>query len=110
MELIKKYSHTHPENESLSFNIKRMEDVYDITQGKPDDAHRHDYYIILLVKKASGKHIIDFNEFDLADNQMFFISPGQVHQIIENEKSYGHILHLFPSVSYRKWNRKMLYR
>lgn len=92
MELIKKYSHTHPENEALSFNIKRMEDVYDITQGRPDEAHRHDYYIILLVKQASGKHIIDFNEFELSKNQMYFLSPGQVHQIIENEKSYGHIL------------------
>lgn len=92
MELIKKYSHTHPENEALSFNIKRMEDVYDITQGRPDVAHRHDYYIVLLVKQASGKHIIDFNEFELSKNQMYFLSPGQVHQIIENEKSYGHIL------------------
>ncbi len=52
----------------------------------------HDYYIVLLIKKASGKHIIDFNEFNLGPRQMYFISPGQVHQIIEKEKSRGYIL------------------
>ena len=90
--MIKKYSHTHPEDENLSFHIKPMEDLYELTQGQPDVAHRHEYYIILLVKKASGKHIIDFNEFELGIRQMFFISPGQVHQVMEKEKSLGHIL------------------
>lgn len=89
MQKIKTYKNLHPEKQRLSFDIKRMEDIYEKTKGKTDEPHRHDYFIILLVKSAKGKHIIDFNEFELGPKQMNFISPGQVHQIIEKEKSFG---------------------
>jgi AraC-like DNA-binding protein len=69
-----------------------MEDYYDERQGKKDIPHRHDYYTVLLVKKASGIHYIDFNEYELAANQVFFVSPGQIHDVAENEKSYGYIM------------------
>jgi len=51
--------------------------------GKPDTPHRHNYYTVLLVKKAKGKHIIDFKEYALIGNQVFFVGPEQVHQIVE---------------------------
>ena len=60
--------------------------------GKTDDAHRHDFYTVLLVQHAVGKHIIDFNEYDFSDKQVHFVSPGQVHQVIEKEKSFGFVL------------------
>jgi len=96
MDNIKKYKHVQDSNNSLTFDIKRMEEVYDQTGGQADDPHRHDYYIVLIVIAASGKHIIDFNEFDLTENQVYFISPGQVHQIIEQERSEGYILTFTP--------------
>lgn len=86
---IKKYSLVNPSDEYLSFSIKRMEDIFDLHHGKPDEPHRHEYYTVVLVKNASGRHMIDFREFDLSDRQVYFISPGQVHQIIEDEKSFG---------------------
>lgn len=92
MTKIKTYQDVVPNNHSISFEIKRMEDIYDSVKGKVDDPHRHDYYIILIVLKAKGKHIIDFHEFDLKGGQMYFVSPGQVHQIIEEEKSYGYAI------------------
>jgi AraC family transcriptional activator of pobA len=90
--MIKSYPHVHPQDAGLSFNIKRMEHIYDRTGGRPDEPHRHDFYTILLVKEAAGKHFIDFQEFDLANNQIYFISPGQVHQIVEDQKSYGWVM------------------
>jgi AraC family transcriptional activator of pobA len=89
---IKTYQEVVPNNDAISFEIKKMEDVYDIVKGKPDEPHRHNYYIVLVVQKAKGKHIIDFNEFDLTGNQMYFVSPGQVHQILEDEKSFGYAI------------------
>ena len=76
----------------MTFAIKRMEDIFEKTKGQPDEPHRHDYFTIVLTKKAGGKHIIDFQEFDLAPQQVYFVSPNQVHQIIETEKSYGFAL------------------
>ena len=89
MSIIKTYHHIHPEQHQRAFDIKRMEDIYDKTKGEPDEPHRHDYYIVLLVKDAKGQHIVDFNRFDLGPFQLWFISPGQAHQIIEESKSYG---------------------
>jgi AraC-like DNA-binding protein len=87
--MIKSYSHIHPSEAGLSFDIKRMEDIYDRMGGQPDEPHRHDFYTILLVKEAKGQHMIDFQTFELSGNQIYFISPGQVHQILEEQKSYG---------------------
>ena len=89
MQSIKTYHEVVPENSSLTFDIKRMEDIYDKVGGQADEPHRHDYYIVLIVKRASGIHAVDFQEFELKDHQMYFVGPGQVHQIIENEKSFG---------------------
>lgn len=78
--------------ENISFGIYRMEDIYDRNNGEPDSPHTHDFYTILLVLSAAGKHIIDFNEFKLSGNQIYFLSPGQVHQMIETEKSFGYCI------------------
>lgn len=92
MDTIKRYAQVHPEKATQSFDLKRMEAVYESMQGKSDTPHRHDYYTILLIRQAEGTHFIDFHTFTLAPLQVYFISPGQVHQIQEHEKSYGCVL------------------
>ena len=79
-------------DKGLNFRIQRMEDIYVERNGQTDEPHRHDYYTVLLVKEASGKHIIDFNEYTLSSNQIFFVSPGQIHQVIEEKKSVGYVV------------------
>jgi len=93
---IKNYQNIQPNNDALTFSIKRMEDLYDKFGGQPDEPHRHSYFTVLLIQTAKGKHIIDFNEFDLAAVQVYFISPEQVHQLLETEKSFGFALTFSP--------------
>ena len=69
-----------------------MEDIYDHREGRPDHPHRHNYYTVVLIKKAEGLHKIDFNQYTLEDGQIYFISPGQVHQIIEDARSEGYAI------------------
>ena len=87
---IKVYQNVHKQDPEKNFGISRMEDIYIKHNGEPDIPHRHEYYTVLLVKKARGKHIIDFQEYDLNPSEAFFISPGQVHQVIEYEQSFGY--------------------
>jgi AraC-like DNA-binding protein len=89
MDHIKEYNKVDSSNESVHFRITRIEDYYSARKGEPDEPHRHDYFTILVANKAKGKHIIDFEDHDLAGNQVYFISPGQVHQVMEENKSYG---------------------
>lgn len=78
--------------EKITFAVFRMEDIFERSRGVPDVPHTHDFYTILLVKKGRGRHIIDFNEFTLSGGQIYFLSPGQVHQMIEEEKSFGYCI------------------
>ena len=96
VDQIKTYHEVVPENTSITFDIKRMEDIYDKVQGLADEPHRHEYYIVLIVLKAKGSRSVDFQKFELKNHQMYFVSPGQVHQIVEEEKSYGYAITFSP--------------
>ena len=48
---------------------------------KPTDhIHYNSHYEILIIKKGGGIHSIDFEEFPVEDNQIFFLRPGQMHR------------------------------
>ena len=73
------FQHELPSAEQ--FKIRRVEDI----MGKNDlvhDLHRHDFFFILALKKGAGKHEIDFTGYKVHDNTIFFLRPGQVHQLI----------------------------
>ena len=89
---IKTYQQINRQDISSTFGISKMENYFIKRKGIKGDPHRHNYYTVLLVKKANGKHFIDFNEYELANNQVFFVSPGQVHQVIEYDQPFGYIL------------------
>lgn len=92
MSTVKTYHSINSTNQYASFSISKMEDIYAKRDGKADEPHRHDYYTVLLVAKGSGTHSIDFNAYTLADQQIYFVSPGQVHQVIEKQKSVGFVM------------------
>lgn len=92
MEKVKSYKKINSEAEHLNFAISRMQDIYMKRNGETDEPHRHDYFTILIVEKAKGIHKIDFNTYELGVHQVFFVAPGQVHQVIESVKSYGYAM------------------
>lgn len=42
--------------------------------------HRHDFYYLLYITSGKGTHTIDFKTYPVRNNQLFFMSPGQVHE------------------------------
>jgi len=92
MDQVKTYDKVNRNNPSLTFGISKIETIFEERKGVPDLPHRHDYYTVILTKKANGKHFIDFQEYDFLGNQLYFIAPDQVHQIIENEQSFGYVI------------------
>ena len=90
MNTFKTYHTVNREKENVSFGIAKMEDIYTQRNGEADEPHRHNFYTVLIINKAKGLHKIDFNTYELSNNQIFFVAPGQVHQVIETEKSIGY--------------------
>lgn len=89
---VKTYKQVNRDDVNVSFGISRMEDYYDSRSGEADQAHRHQYYTVVVPLKANGIHHLDFKSYPLKDGNIFFISPGQIHQIIEHERSVGYAL------------------
>lgn len=55
-------------------------------------AHKHDFYIVLLLTQGKGNHTIDFTTYPVGPGSVFFLSPGQVHCWELSKDSEGHIL------------------
>jgi AraC family transcriptional regulator, transcriptional activator of pobA len=61
--------------------------------------HRHDFYEVLFITQGNGKHTIDFHEYKIRPNTIFFLSPGQIHELELSEDIKGYIF-LFTSEFY----------
>ena len=73
--------------------LLRMENIFADAKGKSDTPHRHDYYTVIWSRKgANGRHVIDFREYELGKDTVFFVSPGQVHQVITPEEPQGWVI------------------
>ena len=77
---------------TVNFNLQRMETIFLQANGKTDVPHRHDYYTVLLVESAKGKHLIDFKTFTFKKSEVHFVSPGQVHQVDVSQKPKGWVI------------------
>ncbi|MFA9392923.1 MAG: AraC family transcriptional regulator [Prolixibacteraceae bacterium] len=81
------------EDEHVFFAFRTMEENHKKAKGEKPLPHRHDFYTVLLVKNACGSHFIDYEEFKMKPRSIFFVAPGQVHQVVvTNEHPSGDIL------------------
>jgi AraC family transcriptional regulator, transcriptional activator of pobA len=78
------------------FVIKTMEEVDKALGGISDRPHRHNYYSVIWSLTATGKHMIDFKEYPILPHHIFFVSPGQVHQIVTDPDPTGYVILFTP--------------
>ncbi|HVU54529.1 MAG TPA: AraC family transcriptional regulator [Puia sp.] len=77
------YSIGHFINEpsnSTDFEIIHFEDMQ---EPNVDDVHKHTFYEITWIEKGKSRQTIDYKEYEVLPNSLFFISPGQVHSFEE---------------------------
>lgn len=92
MAPIKTYTNIRSDNAFQEFNWADMGEIYTTRKGQVDQPHRHNYYTILLIEQATGEHRVDFKAYPLGNHQIYFIHPGQVHQLVETAPSKGQVL------------------
>lgn len=56
------------------------------------ELHRHDFFYILIVKKGSGAHDIDFTKYEINNHTIFMMRPGQVHYLNLKANSIGYLI------------------
>lgn len=78
---------------NVQFELLEMAELFAASGNHPFEAHLHGFYQILWFKNGCGTHSVDFKEYPVHDNQMFFISPGQIHSFDKKNRQDGVILH-----------------
>ncbi len=75
-----------------SIKIERMEEIFDQADGQIDTPHRHGYNTVVWVREGEGSHIIDFNEYEFGKDHIFFVGPGQIHQVKTINRPTGWVI------------------
>jgi len=67
---------------NLPYTQEDFKIVYHTPIGMPviPQAHKHDFYMVLLIEKGTGTHTIDFFAHEVKPQTVFFLAPGQAHQ------------------------------
>lgn len=75
-----------------NFNIRQIDGLL-AEKDMVQQLHRHDFFYILALEKGTGKHEIDFSPFTVDNYTVFFMRPGQVHQLTLKTGSTGYLIH-----------------
>ncbi|MEP6929965.1 MAG: helix-turn-helix transcriptional regulator [Flavobacterium sp.] len=77
-----------------SFQNFSIRNLTDLLSGKDmvQPLHRHDFFYILILEKGMGFHNIDFVNYEIKDNTIFFVRPGQVHRLELYAASTGYLI------------------
>lgn len=61
----------------VEFHLARFEEM-----SEPENIsfpHKHNFYEIFWLTKGNSTQIIDYQSYQISENTLFFISPGQLH-------------------------------
>lgn len=92
MDVIKEYQNVSSDDDQLSFRISRTEDMWKDQGGTSESPHRHGFYTVILLQSGTGIHTIDYTQYVIHPQTLFFVSPGQVHEFVADEKPHGYAL------------------
>jgi len=59
-------------------------------------AHIHSFYEIIWFQEGEGIHVVDFQEYEIKPNTVFFLSPGQVHHFDKKNGYKGYSIKMSP--------------
>ncbi|MCF0160246.1 MAG: helix-turn-helix domain-containing protein [Bacteroidaceae bacterium] len=73
--------------------ISRMPAFFDTKpEVETSLSHVHPFYEIVWFQQGKGIHTVDFTEYPIEDNTVFFVAPGQVHTFDEHRDQQGMVM------------------
>jgi len=75
---------------NIPFWVDRFEDM-----PEPENLvfpHKHNFYEILWITKGNSKQTIEYNNYEITADNLFFISPGQLHFLEEWQDIEGYCI------------------
>ena len=82
-----------------SVEIYHMPEFFEMNpEIETSRTHVHSFYEIVWFRKGRGFHTVDFSDYPISDNTIFFISPGQLHSFDKNHEQEGFVLKVCDSL------------
>jgi AraC family transcriptional regulator, transcriptional activator of pobA len=72
--------------------VKTMQEINEEETDKKILLQYHDYYSIVWIKNAIGNYAIDFNNYTLNPNTIYFLNPTQVAHLFTESNPDGYVL------------------
>jgi AraC-like DNA-binding protein len=91
--VINEYHLNRHEPDKPQFALHDLYEYLKTNQCQAIKPHIHSFYQVIWFKKGIGKHSVDFKEYDVFDNAIFFVAPNQVHYFDENTDYEGVLIH-----------------
>lgn len=92
-EVFTKYDLEKDAPDGIQFDIMEMPSFFVENGDNPMYPHIHGFYQIIWFRKGTGAHYVDFKEYSITDNTLFFLSPGQIHYFDGKRDQEGIIIH-----------------
>lgn len=77
-------------DKQVNFLVDRFEDM--VEPENIEFPHKHNFYSIMWITKGRSKQNIDYGNYTIAENTLFFISPGQLHLLEEWQDIEGFVV------------------
>ncbi|MGX5818459.1 helix-turn-helix domain-containing protein [Chitinophaga lutea] len=84
--------YAHQQHDKPEFSVSTICGLGPAFFERQDAPHRHDFYTIYWIKKGQLTHTIDTETYVVKKNTLFFLAPGQVHQMRFSEKVDGYMI------------------
>ncbi|OXG09075.1 AraC family transcriptional regulator [Flavobacterium araucananum] len=82
------------ELDGFGIEVIKIEDNNVDFSSHLNKAHRDDHYVFYIQEKGLIALMIDFKDYVVKDNALFFIAPGQVHYYTKQLDSKGYFIFL----------------
>lgn len=92
MEDVKTYRIEENAHSGLELELQFMPRFFIGNPGAME-VHAHGFYQIIWFRRGHGVHHVDFVDYPVTDNTIFFIAPGQVHSFDGINDYEGVIIH-----------------
>ena len=80
------------QEDELSFEIKTIQWMNEQADERTLSPHQHKYFEMIWLTKGDAICFIDLDKKSIKNNQLTFVKPGQVHQLITSEHADGFVI------------------
>lgn len=87
----------------IQFEIQSLKELIQDRKEDMIRPHIHSFYQIIWFKAGNGKHFVDFHEYDVSENTIFFIAKNQVHAF-DRVDYEGYVIHFSEDFLVQKEN------